>query len=53
MKIIKQTPEKAFPSKKVLENCSKPYDYVVYPYSSKAGLQGIKLKETKRNQQNQ
>jgi hypothetical protein len=40
VQIRKQTHEKAFPSKLVLENCSEPYDYV-YPYPSKAGLQGM------------
>jgi hypothetical protein len=36
-------PEKTFPSNKVLENSSKPYDYV-YPYTSKAGLRGMYAK---------
>ena len=55
IQIRKQTHEKSFPSKKVLENCSKPCDYV-FTYTRTVQKQGYKkwmLKETKRNQQNQ
>jgi hypothetical protein len=55
IQIRKQTHEKSFSSKKVLENCSKPCDYV-FTYTRTVQKQGYKkwmLKETKRNQQNQ
>jgi hypothetical protein len=47
IQIMKQTPEKAFPSKKFLENCSKHFDYV-YPYPSKAALRGMYAERNER-----